>query len=107
MKITYGIMLASTHALQSLVGQSLPLKQSYRLSKIVKAVNEELDFFRQKRDEILGSDSSEKEKNEKLNDLLNFEVDWTLEPVVLTLEDDISLSAADIDSSRGIIEISE
>lgn len=107
MKITYGIMLASTHTLQSLVGQSLPLKQSYRLSKIVKAVNEELDFFRQKRDEILGSDSSEKEKNEKLNDLLNFEVDWTLEPVVLTLEDDISLSAADIDSSRGIIEISE
>lgn len=107
MKITYGTMLASVHALQALVGQSLPLRQSYRLSKIVKFVNEELDFFRNKRDEVLSLDISENEKNEKLNDLLNFEVDWTLEPVVLTLDDDISLSAADIDVTKGIIEISE
>ena len=105
--MTYGTLNASVPVLQKLVGQNLKLRQAYRLTKIVKKVNEELVFFRDKYTEIGNSDTSDEEKIKMLNDLLNFEVDWTLEPVVLTLEDDISLSAADIDSSRGIIEIKD
>lgn len=105
--MTYGTLNASVPVLQKLVGQNLKLRQAYQLTKIVKKVNEELVFFRDKYTEIGNSDASDEEKIKMINDLLNFEIDWTLEPVVLTLEDDISLSAADIDSSRGIIEISE
>jgi hypothetical protein len=42
-----------------------------------------------------------------MNELLNFEVDWPLDPVVFTFDDDIRLSASDIDTAKGLIEIKE
>lgn len=105
--MTYGTLNASVPVLQKLVRQNLKLRQAYRLTKIVSKVNEEMAFFEEKYKEIGASDASDEEKIKMINDLLNFEVDWTLEPVVLTLDDDISLSAADIDVTKGIIEISE
>ena len=42
-----------------------------------------------------------------INELLNFEVEWELEPLTLSLDDDLVLSAADLEASRGLIEIRE
>lgn len=105
--MTYGTIIASAPVLQKLVGQNLHLRQAYQLTKIVNKLNEELGFFSAKQKEINESDRSEEEKIKMMNELLNFEIDWSLEPLIFGLDDDIRLSAADLDAGRGVIEIRE
>ena len=102
-----GQLLASVQTLQKLVEQPLHLRQAYQLSKIANKVNTELGFFEMKRDQILNSEGTDEEKTDKFNELLNFEVDWTIDPVVFKFDDDIKLSASELDSCQGMIEIEE
>ena len=102
-----GQLLASVKTLQKLVEQPLHLRQAYQLSKIANKVNTELNFFETKRDQILNSDLTEEEKMEKMNELINFEVDWDVDPVVFKFDDNILLSAFELDSCQGMIEIEE
>ena len=101
----YGTLVASVPVFQSLVSQPLPLRKAYQMSVMVRKINEELEFFRHKRDEILGSDMSEQEKNDKMDELLNLEIDWQLDPLELSLDDDVKLSASDLDMAEGLIKV--
>lgn len=103
--MTYGSILAAAPVLQKLVGQNLHLRQAYMLTRIVKKINEELEFFNLKRNEIAESDRSDEDKIKMMNELLNLEIDWIIGPLELNLDDDIRISAADLDSAKGIIEI--
>lgn len=105
--MTYGTLNASVPVLQKLVRQNLHLRQAYQLTKIVKKLNEEMGFFQSKYAEIMKSDKPDEDKIKMTNELLNFEVDWPLDPVIFSLEDDIRLSAADLDVAQGLIEIKE
>ena len=105
--MTYGTLNASVPVLQKLVGQNLHLRQAYQLTKIVKKLNEEMGFFQSKYAEIMKSDKSDEDKIKMADELVNFEVDWPLDPVVFTFEDDVRLSAADLDVAQGLIEIKE
>lgn len=105
--MTYGTLNASVPILRKLVKQDLHLRQAYQLTKIAKRANEELAFFGSKYAEIVNSDSPDEDKIKMMNELLNFEVDWNLEPVVFSIDDDLMLSAADLDIAQGLIEIKE
>lgn len=105
--MTYGTLNASVPVLQKLVKQNLHLRQAYQLTKIANRANEELVFFDTKYKEIIKSDKPDGEKIKMINELLNFEVEWELEPLTLSLDDDLVLSAADLEASRGLIEIRE
>lgn len=105
--MTYGTLNASVPVLSKLVRQNLHLRQAYHLTKIARRANEELVFFQSKHMEIMKSDKPDEEKIKMMNELLNFEVEWDLEPLVLSLDDDLMLSASDLDAARGLIEIKE
>ena len=105
--MTYGTLNASVPVLQKLVKQNLHLRQAYQLTKIAKRANEELVFFNTKYEEIIKSDKPDGEKIKMINELLNFEVEWELDPLTLSLDDDLVLSAADLEASQGLIEIRE
>lgn len=103
--MTYGTILASAPVLQKLVGQPLPLRQAYQLTKIVRKINEELGFFQEKQKEINNKETDSEAKIKMMTELLNFEVEWELEPLELDVSSDIVLSASDLDASEGIITI--
>ena len=105
--MTYGMLNASVPVLQKLVNQNLHLRQAYQLTKIAKRANEELAFFGSRYAEIMNSDKPNEDKIKMMNELLNFEVDWDLEPIVFSIDDDLMLSAADLDKTQGLIEIRE
>ena len=105
--MTYGTLNASVPVLRKLLTQNLHLRQAYQLTKIAKRGNEELAFFNSRYTEIMNSDESEENKIKMMNELLNFEIDWPLEPLVFSLDDDLMLSASDLDTAKGLIEIKE
>ena len=105
--MTYGTLNASVPVLRKLVKQDLHLRQAYQLTKIAERANNELAFFNSKYEEIAKSDKPDEDKIKMLNELLNFEVEWPLDPVVFMLDDDLRLSASDLDAAKGLIEIKE
>ena len=105
--MTYGTLNASVPVLSKLVGQNLHLRQAYQLTKIAKRANEELAFFNARYNEIVKSGMEEDEKIKMMNELLNFEVEWNLDPLRLSIDDDLMLSAYDLGVCQGLIEIEE
>lgn len=103
----YGPIVSSVQIFQKLVQQPLPLRKAYQLSVMARKMDEELVFFRSKYQEIMESALSDAEKSAKVEELLNFEIEWDLEPLQLSANDDIRLSANDIDKAAGLIEITD
>ena len=105
--MTYGSVLASASVLQKLINQPLHLRQAYQMTKIARRINEELDFFYAKKDEIDKMECTDEEKIEKMNELVNLEIDWDLEPVRLSPEDKLELSASDLEMANDVIKVEE
>ncbi|MBE6724983.1 MAG: hypothetical protein E7576_07285 [Ruminococcaceae bacterium] len=105
--MTYGALNNAVPVLNKLVLQNLRLRQAYQLTKIAKRVNDELAFFNAKYQEIMNGDFPDDEKIKMMNELLNFEVEWDVEPLVFSVNDDLILSASDLEMGRGLVEIRE
>ena len=99
-------ILAAKNGIQKLVGQDLPLKTAYRLSKIVRRVNEELDFFREKEAELKAKHEYKVPANE-YEELLRLEIDWDEPKVEIPLDENVSLSAADVEALDEFVEFKE
>lgn len=92
--------------LQKLVREDLPLRTAYRLSKMVRKVNEELDFFREKEAELKSAHEYAIPANE-YNELLHLDIDWDEPKIEIPLDDSITLSVADIEALTPFIEFKE
>jgi hypothetical protein len=103
----YGTLVASVRVMRELIVQPMPLRTAYALHKITTKMDEELGFYTKKHNEIAQSELSEEEKTRQITELLNMDIEWDLAPVHLSLNDDIRLSAADIDAAKGLIEFDE
>lgn len=99
-------LLNSISAFQKLIHQDLPLRTAYRLSKMVRRVNEELDFFKAKETELKAKHEYKVPVGE-YNELLNLEIDWEETKITIPLDDNISLSVADIEALTPFIEFKE
>lgn len=99
-------LVEAVPALQKLVRENLPLRTAYRLSKMVRKVNEELDFFKAKEAELKAKHEYKVPVSE-YNELLNLEIDWNEPKITIPLDDNIALSVADIEALTPFIEFKE
>lgn len=99
-------LINAVPALQKLVREDLPLRTAYRLSKMVRKVNEELDFFKAKEVELKAKHEY-KVPVQEYNELLNLEIDWDEPTITIPLDNNISLSVADIEALTPFIEFKE
>lgn len=104
--MTYTIILNAVQGFQKLVRQDLPLRTGYKLSKMVRRVNEELDFFRQKEAELRAAHDGNIPQSE-YDELLNFEIDWNEDRIDIPLDSSIQLSCADVDALEPFINFTE
>ena len=99
-------LVNAVSAFQKLIRQNLPLRTSYRLSKMVRRVNEELDFFRAKEAELKARHEY-KVPAAEYEELLNLEIDWNEDKIEIPLDADIELSCADVEALEPFITFKE
>lgn len=113
MKVKLEKIVNGKQSLVNLLNQSLPVKTSYRLGKLVSKVERELKDFEAKRLELVKKhgdpvegDSNKiqvregnlEEFTKELNELLDVDVDLNFEPVSLDQLADAKLSAVDLNA---------
>lgn len=115
MKIKLGELLNAAESLNKLFIADLPIKLSYKLSKIVNSINGELKIYDEKRNELIRKLGTEDEKTKqwsvapgsanmpefmkKMNELLDAEtevIDWKIPLADLEKEPTLKLSAVDL-----------
>lgn len=114
MKTTIEKILDARETLSRLAEKALPVKQSYRLAKVVKAVNDELSVYEGERIKLCekyGTLNKEAKKYD-INDtdgfyrdsavLLSQEVELDVKPIDIS---DLELSAHDIINIEPLIEV--
>lgn len=104
MKIKIGNLIDAIPALRKLNSLDLPLRTSYKVFKLVEAVNAELAFFTEKRETIQKKADN---RDAELHELVNQEEEIDSEKVEIILTDDIRLSAADIGALMPFIDFKE
>lgn len=116
MNITINQILTARDTLSRLAERPLPVKQSYRLAKLVKAINNEMSVYdgeriklckkygklneEQKQYDIKDKESFVRESKELLNQSVEFDV----KPIDIT---ELELSAQDILKIEPFIEVVE
>lgn len=116
MKVTIKQILNARETLSQLANKALPVKQSYRLAKLVKTINDELNVYdgeRIKLCEKYGTLNKEKRIYEfedgeyksfetDINVLQSQEVELDVKPIDIS---DLELSASDIINIEPFIEV--
>ena len=107
--MTYRKLIGAVPAFQRLVIQELPLPVAYKLSKMVKAVNEETKFFGEKHAAIMRrhEDPHSPKIVEEVEELLDLEIEWDKKPLRVEITEGLHLSCADVDALDGFIEFVE
>jgi hypothetical protein len=107
--MTYERLVGAVPAFQKLVNQDLPLPVAYRLSKTIKKVNEELDFFQKESEKIRvrHEDPNSPGINRELLDLLSLDVEWGLAPLRIEIANKLRLSCSDVNALDGFVEFYE
>lgn len=105
--MTYRNILGSVPTMQKLYAQDLPIKTAYQLHKMIRRINEEIDFFRSKEQEIRAKHENPNSPAilAELNELLDLTIEWEFEPLPLGPDASIKLSCADLDALEGFITI--
>lgn len=88
--MTLSEIVTAAPALQKLIMQDVPIKFAYALAQLINKCNPQLDFYGR---EIVKSEDSD--RRQELLDLVLEEFDG-YEPLVLPLDINVNLSAADI-----------
>ena len=107
--MNYQRFIATIPAFQKLVIQDLPLPVAYKLSKLVRKVNEELEFFQAENAKIRKKheDPNSPGIKEDTDALLGLNVEWDVPPIEIKLDDNLRLSCSDIDALDGFVIFKE
>lgn len=104
-------------ALQKLAAQEFTLQKLYNIKKLMGKLNEELTFYNEQRgkiyekySDIVGNqyvprESDASKLNAELSELLNMEIEGTINEVVLSIKEDIKLSYNDLVALEGFVRI--
>lgn len=107
MKIKLGEVTMIQQGLMTLVNQQLPVKLSYKLGKLIKIVDDEVQEIENKRIELVKKYGVKNEEDntikvpddkqdgfmQEYTDLLNLEIDVTFEPISISeLPDDLKIT---------------
>ena len=117
MKIALGNIITAMPILNKLGGQSLPVKESYKLAKLIRNVNIEAEIYDRERIKLCERygkiyqeenryEISDKEKFDKAySELISQEVELNFEPFVVP--DTVRLTAAEIMAVEDFIKFEE
>lgn len=106
-------------SLQKIAGQELPMKKLYQISKLLGNLENEIAFYNAQKDKLINTycdivdgryiprKGEEKQLNEKMNELLQTEIESEIKEVSLRTDDDIRLSYNDLVALKGFISIEE
>ena len=114
-------IIGAIPALNKISSHELPLKDAYKLSKLLIAIQPDLDFFNHKRIDILNKYGTKAENEENYNiapqnmdafkaemdELGNIETQAQITAVQLPLYDDIKITANEISTLVPFIEWSD
>ena len=111
-------LLAALPALQKLGGQDLPLKTLYKVSRMLKKLDENLNFFNKRREDLIvkycvvrdgkpvPKDENREEYNAKFAELLDLDVELDeIEPVVIPMSENLVLSYNDLVALEAFVQI--
>lgn len=114
MNTTINQLLTARDTLSRLAERTLPVKQSYRLAKLIKAVNDEMSVYDSERIKLcekygtLNQEQKQYDINDKESfvrestELLNQEVELDVKPIDIT---ELELSAQDILNIEPFVEV--
>ena len=109
MKLTLGELLNGKPALEKLVNLEISIKAAYKLSRIIRKLNEELQNFEEQRQKLVNQYGEPQENGnvivtqenmeafaKELNDLASLEIELDFEPVSLEELGDVKMKAAEL-----------
>ena len=104
MKTKIGTLIDAVPALRKLNSLDLPLKTSFKVYKLVAAVDSELSFFTERREAIQKKADN---RDAEIQELVNQEVELDAERITIIITDDLRLSAADLAALMPFIDFKE
>lgn len=100
--MTFDKIISAIPALQELGKEKIPLREAYKLSKLRAEIDEHLKFFTEERDKIICESQNEDERQMRLKELLNFDVNITKRHLNLS---DILISCESLERLEGLVDI--
>lgn len=106
-------------SLQKIAGQELPMNKLYKVSKLLGNLSEEVAFYNAQKEKLLSAHcdivgdryvprkGEEKQLEDKMNELLQTEIEHEVKEVSLGVDDDIKLSYNDLVALKGFISIED
>ena len=104
MKTKISTLIDAVPALRKLNSLDLPLKTSFKVYKLVAAVDSELSFFTERREAIQKKADN---RDAEIQELVNQEVELDAERITIIMTDDLRLSAADLAALMPFIDFKE
>lgn len=115
-----GTVVTAIPALKKLAACELTPKTLYKVSKLLSKLDKETEFFNNGRNKLIQELGKEvkngewvvMEENketfvEKINELLDIDIDETIEPVTLPTSENFQLSYNDLCLLKGLVELKE
>lgn len=110
MKITLGEIINGKNSLEKLISKEIKIKAAFKLSKLTKILNEEIQIYEDQRRSLIkkyGEESDDKgiivvkpenkqKFMEELIDLMGIEVDLDFEPISVDDLGDIEMATGDL-----------
>lgn len=103
MKIKMSELLDAVQPMNKLIGAELPLKTAHKITLLVDKLNPHIGFFNKRKDTIPQGE----EGQEKFRELLDYEVELDAEPVEISIEENVRLSASDINCLKPFVNFTE
>ena len=104
MKTKISTLIDAVPALRKLNSLDLPLKTSFKVYKLVAAVDSELGFFTERREAIQKKADN---RDAEIQELVNQEVELDAERITIIITDDLRLSAADLAALMPFVDFKE
>lgn len=101
-----GTIINAIPALQKLSQCNLTLRTAYNVKKLLRAAEDEIELFQGETQKIIASpELTEKEKIKRTDELLAFEIDTEINPVVISLSEDVIITPNDLSLLEDFIEL--
>lgn len=117
MEITLKAIIQAVPALNKLADGDLPLPLAYKLSKTLKSLQEEIDFFNDERAKVIAKHGGELRRDRivfrdaegagELEKILDLTVNPDVEKIVAPIFENIRLSAHDVTALEPFVEFVE
>lgn len=115
-----GTVINALPSLQKLAAEDLTVKTLYKVNKLMQRLDKEIDFFNLERNKIIEElckkeegtkylipENNREEVDKRLKDLSDIDIDPDIDPIKISIDENIRLSYNDLRLLEGMIELSD